>query len=98
MHSATMRYFFKEDRFDEACELWRRTILEPARRAPGMVVIQFFTARPNALAIGCWESEERAKEFMATGVFARFTEAAEGMMDKPPVPERWKLDSYAQGV
>jgi pentatricopeptide repeat protein len=98
MHSAMMRYFFREDRYDEACELWRKTILEPARKAPGMVVIQFYTARPNALAIGCWESEESARDFMATGVFAKFTELSEGMMERKPIAERWKLDSYAQGV
>ena len=52
MYTATMRYTFTERGFEDGCALWKTLVLERAKTAPGMVRMQFLTAKPIALAIG----------------------------------------------
>ena len=69
MYTATMQYQFKDDAFDQACEIWNREILEHAKSQAGFVRMQLLTARPRALAIGTWEDNQHARAFMETGAF-----------------------------
>lgn len=97
MYTATMRYEFKEDAFDEACGLWRTTVLEEAKKAPGLVRIQLLTAKPAALAIGTWKEKSFAEDFMRTGVFKRLMEKLRPLCASEPKSEIWKLDQFIEG-
>lgn len=94
MYTATMRYQFHEDAFDEACALWRTTVLDEAKKAPGLIRMQFLTAKPVALAIGTWREKSFAEDFMRTGVFKRLMERLKAKNAAEPKSELWTLDSF----
>jgi len=89
-----MRYVFKEWNFDEACALWRTIVLAEAKKAPGLVRMEFLTSSPQAMAIGIWEEKANAESFMRTGVFKRLMEKLSGMIVADPKAEQWELDSF----
>lgn len=94
MYTATMRYKFKPEMFEVACGFWRNLVLEQAKKAPGLVRMEFLVAKPFALAIGTWEDKSFAEEFMQTGVFKRLLESLVGLTDAEPKAEIWSLDSF----
>lgn len=96
MYTATMRYHFKAEFFEPACGVWKNIVLEEAKKAPGLVRMQFLTNKPYALAIGTWEDKSYAEAFMQTGVFKRLMEHLLNMTMKKPEPELWELDSFFQ--
>ncbi len=96
MYTATMVYSFKEPSFDAACEIWKNEILEHARSQPGFVRMQLLAARPRAMAIGTWESNQAARAFMETGVFKQLMSRLQPMIDGQPQQTIWELRYYVQ--
>jgi quinol monooxygenase YgiN len=94
MYTATMRYTFTEGSFEKGCALWKTTVLEEAKKAEGLVRMQFLVAAPQALAIGTWKEKKYAEAFMKTGVFKRLMEQLKGLTASEPKSEIWELDSY----
>ncbi len=97
MYTATMRYTFTERGFEDGCALWKTLVLERAKTAPGMVRMQFLTAKPIALAIGTWRAKADAEAFMRTGVFKELTATLGPLLESQPVPELWELSAFAEG-
>ena len=95
MYTATMAYHFKDEAFDQACEIWRDEILEHARAQKGFVRMQFLTARPRALAIGTWEESRYARAFMETGAFKEMMGRLQGMTTEQPQKAIWDLMYFA---
>ncbi len=91
MYTATMMYAFKEEAFDQACEIWRDEVLEHARTQKGFIRMQFLTARPKALAIGTWEDNVHARAFMQTGVFKRLMGRLQQLVSEQPEQTIWDL-------
>jgi hypothetical protein len=96
-YSATMKYVFKPEGFDEGCRLWKVMILEKAAHAEGMVRMQLLEARPAALAVGIWKEKSYAQAFMQTGVFRELRDKIEPLLAEQPVPEHWELAEYREG-
>ena len=96
MYTATVLYEFKEDAFQEACEIWERDILDLAARQPGFVRMQLLTAPPRAMAMGTWEDPSCAQAFMQTGVFRDLLEKLAPLMTNEPRPEIWDLRCFRQ--
>ena len=95
MYTATMQYQFKEEAFDQACEIWKGEILEQAKTHEGFVRMQFLTARPKALAIGTWEDNQHARAFMETGAFKTLMAKLKPLVDGQPQQAIWDLKYYA---
>ena len=96
MYTATMLYHFKEESFDEACEIWKTEVMEHACRQPGFVRMQLLVARPNALAMGTWEANADARRFMETGVFKRLLDRLSSMVIASPEQTIWDLKYFVQ--
>lgn len=96
MYTATMLYRFKEESFEEACEIWKNEVMEHARSQPGFVRMQFLVARPNALAIGTWEEHAHARKFMETGVFKRLLDRLSSLVVANPEQRIWELKYFVQ--
>ena len=94
MYTATMRYEFSDEWFERAVSIWRETVFERAKEAPGLVRMQLLSRRPTALAIGTWKEKRFAEDFMKTGVFKELTERLERALASQPKPELWELDSF----
>ncbi|MBN2830508.1 MAG: hypothetical protein JXR56_09340, partial [Candidatus Cloacimonetes bacterium] len=70
MFSTTMRYRFKPGTVSEAAEIWKNTIFNPALLRDGIVALELLiNDNDEALAIGIWDDEKYAQEFMRTGIF-----------------------------
>ena len=96
MYTATMLYRFKDESFDEACEIWKSEVMEHARSQPGFVRMQFLVARPQALAMGTWEDNTHARQFMETGVFKRLLARLSSFVVASPEQTIWDLKYFAQ--
>ena len=96
MYTATIEYTFKEDRFDEACEIWEKSVLTLASKQQGFVRMQFLTAPPKALAMGTWQDPSFAQAFMQTGVFKDLLEQLQPMLEGDPRSKIWDLAYFAQ--
>jgi len=96
MYTATMLYYFKEEVFDEACEIWKNEIIEHAKTQPGFVRMQLLVARPNALAMGTWQDASHARRFMETGAFKRLLARLSGMVTADPEQTLWDLKYFAE--
>ena len=96
MYTASMLYHFKEDAFDQACEIWKNEVMEHARGQPGFIRMQFLVARPNAMALGTWDDNEHARRFMETGVFKRLLEKLSTMVAASPQQTIWDLRYFAE--
>ncbi|MCF7910911.1 MAG: antibiotic biosynthesis monooxygenase [Candidatus Cloacimonetes bacterium] len=96
MYTSTMRYEFKIDKFAEACEIWENKVLALAAKQPGFVRMQFLVQPDKgiALAIGTWESQIAAQNFMKTGVFKDLLEDLKDFSLSQPQPEIWVLKYY----
>lgn len=97
MYTATMRYTFTEEGFAKGCSLWQSEVLDKAKTAPGMVRMQFLTAKPAALAIGTWRAKTDAEAFMQTGVFKDLMAKLGPLLAKQPEPELWELEAFTEG-
>lgn len=97
MYTATMRYTFTEEGFAKGCALWQSKVMDKAKAAPGMVRMQFLTAKPNALAIGTWRDKSDAEAFMRTGVFKDLMALLAPLLARQPEPELWELEAFAEG-
>lgn len=95
MYTATMIYTFREEAFDQACELWRDEILDQAKTQEGFIRMQFLVARPKALAIGSWEDNLHARAFMQSGAFKRLMEKIGPLISEQPQQAIWDLKYYA---
>ncbi len=95
MYTATMLYHFRDESFDEACEIWNDQILKHASTQPGFVRMQLLTAKPKALAIGTWEDSLHARTFMETGVFKLLMRKLHGLIAEQPQQTIWDLRFYA---
>jgi quinol monooxygenase YgiN len=91
-----MAYHFKDESFDQACEIWRNEILDHAKSQEGFVRMQLLTARPQALAIGTWEDNGYARAFMETGVFKALMGKLKAMVAESPQQTIWDLKYFAQ--
>lgn len=98
MYTATMRYQFKSDKFEKACEIWEKEVLAQAGKQPGFVRMQFLIdkTRSTALAIGTWESQLAAQNFMKTGVFKRLLAELKDISIEQPQPEIWEEKYYSE--
>jgi heme-degrading monooxygenase HmoA len=96
MYTATMLYRFKEESFDEACEIWKSEVMEHARTQAGFIRMQLLVARPNAMAVGTWEDNAHARRFMETGVFKRLLARLSSMVVSSPEQTIWDLKYFAQ--
>ena len=96
MYTATMLYHFREEAFDEACEIWKTEVMERAQSQPGFVRMQFLVSRPNAMALGTWEGNAHARRFMETGVFKRLLARLSGMVASSPEQTIWDLKYFAE--
>jgi quinol monooxygenase YgiN len=96
MYTATMVYHFKDDSFDNACEIWKHEIIEHAAAQQGFVRMQFLVARPRAMAIGTWVDNDAARRFMETGVFKRLMAQVQGMVVEQPHQTVWDLKYFAE--
>lgn len=94
MYTATMRYEFTDEGFDRGVSIWRETVFERAKAAPGLVRMQLLARKPVALAIGTWKEKRFAEDFMKTGVFKELTEGLAPALASQPKPELWELDSF----
>ncbi len=94
MYTATMRYEFSDEWFERGVSIWRETVLERAKEAPGLVRMQLLARKPVALAIGTWKEKSLAEDFMKTGVFKELTERLSPALASQPRPETWELDSF----
>ena len=95
MYTATMVYQFKEESFDQACEIWKSEILDHAQSQRGFVRMQFLAARPQAMAIGTWEDNLHARAFMETGAFKKLMERLQTMIEGQPRQSIWDLKYFA---
>ncbi len=96
MYTATMLYRFKEESFDEACEIWKSEVMEHARAQPGFIRMQLLVARPAAMALGTWEDTSYARRFMETGVFKRLLARLSSMVASSPEQTIWDLRYFAE--
>jgi quinol monooxygenase YgiN len=96
MYTATMFYHIKAEYFEEVCDIWNKEIMEHAKVQPGFVRMQFLVSKPDALAIGTWNSQADAQAFMGTGVFKDLMKTIEPMLVKRPEPKIWDLKFYAE--
>ncbi|HVO40025.1 MAG TPA: hypothetical protein VMV03_13425 [Spirochaetia bacterium] len=96
MYTATMLYHFKEEAFDEACEIWKNEVMEHAKSQPGFIRMQLLTARPNAMALGTWLDNDAARRFMETGVFKRLLARLTDMVSSRPEQTIWELKYFAE--
>jgi heme-degrading monooxygenase HmoA len=96
MYTATMRYSFKPEYFEEACRIWNEEVMQHAKGQKGFVRMQFLVRPPEAMAIGTWETHEDAQNFMQTGVFVQLMKKTEHMQSIKPRPEIWDLKYFEQ--
>jgi heme-degrading monooxygenase HmoA len=96
MYTATMLYRFKDESFDEACEIWKNEVMEQARSQPGFVRMQLLVARPQAMAMGTWEDNAHARQFMETGVFKRLLARLASLVVANPEQTIWDLKYFEQ--
>lgn len=96
MYTATMLYHFRDEAFDEACEIWKSEVMEHAKSQPGFVRMQFLTARPDAMALGTWLDNDHARRFMETGVFKRLLARLTDMVSSRPEQTIWELKYFAE--
>ncbi len=96
MYTATMLYHFKEESFEQACEIWKNEIMDHAKSQPGFIRMQFLAAKPNALALGTWEDNAHARRFMETGVFKNLRARLSDMLASSPEQTIWDLKYFAQ--
>lgn len=89
MFTAIMKFHFKDELFERGCALWLGIIPDAARNQPGCVQIQFLTSKPYALAIGTWEKNDYAQEFMKTGIFDRLLATLKETLAEQPEPSVW---------
>ena len=94
MYTTTVAYEFKTDFYQEACEIWREYIMEPARKADGLIRIQFLTAAPKAMAIGTWKHSSYAETFMKTGAAKIFFDKITPFLDNKSMPQKWELTYF----
>lgn len=97
MYSATMKYIFKPEGFEEGCRLWKELILDKAAHAEGMVRMQFFKSAPSALAVGTWKEKSYAEAFMQTGAFRELRQKIGPLLAEAPQSEHWELAEYREG-
>jgi len=97
MYSATMKYVFKPEGFEEGCRLWKELIFDRAAHAEGMVRMQFFKSAPAALAVGTWKKKFYAEAFMQTGVFRELRQKIARLLAEEPIPEHWEPAGYCEG-
>jgi quinol monooxygenase YgiN len=97
MYTATMQYLFRDEAFDQACEIWKTEILEHAQSHAGFVRMQFLTARPKAMAIGTWEDNKHARAFMETGAFKALMAKLQPLVVGQPEQTIWDLRYFASG-
>ncbi|MCI1208929.1 MAG: hypothetical protein LKF96_05735 [Treponema sp.] len=97
MYTATMKYVFKPDGFEEGCRLWKELVLGKAATAEGMVRMQLLESAPAALAIGTWTEKSAAERFMRTGVFRELRQKIDSLLAVQPEPEHWTLTEYREG-
>jgi len=95
MYTATILYHFKQENFDQACEIWKNEVMEHAKAQPGFVRMQFLVDQPKALAIGTWEDGGYARKFMETGVFKRLLARVTNMVTADPEQTIWDLKYFA---
>ncbi|MCF7919657.1 MAG: antibiotic biosynthesis monooxygenase [Candidatus Cloacimonetes bacterium] len=98
MYTATMRYYFKAEYFEQACEVWNSVVMSLARKQPGFIRMQFLVNKEEAvaLAIGTWKTKEDAWNFMKTGVFKELLTDLGTLSVKTPEPEIWNLKYFGE--
>ena len=97
MINAIMTYHFKLETLDESVTLWKEMIGEKIKIQPGFIRVQFYVQEDGtALAIGSWEDQSHADDFMKTGIFAELLKALEGKMTRPPQGKPYALAYFEQ--
>jgi len=97
MYTAVMEYHFKKESFVDACETWNNEVIKLAKEQPGFVRMQFMIRDGEyALAIGTWEKQEDAQNFMKTGIFKDLLEKFADILVETPTPAIWDTIYYAE--
>jgi quinol monooxygenase YgiN len=95
MFSTSMRYKFKPGKAEEAAEIWKNTIFNPAIVREGIVALEFMiNEHDEALAIGIWEKQEFAQAFMQTGIFKTLLQDLDEFLLEQPEGEHWTLTAF----
>ncbi|MDA3852542.1 MAG: hypothetical protein PF447_14925 [Spirochaetaceae bacterium] len=97
MYTATMEYIFNEKDEVEISNLWKDQVLVEAEKQPGFIRTFWLVQPGKAMAIGCWEKEIDAKNFMLTGVFKKLIKEIQPYLLENPEPRVWDLKSFSQG-
>ncbi len=95
MYVATMTYYFKRDRLDEACEKWYEVVLSKLVEKEGFAGGMLLT-RPDgrALGIGFWDDRKFADEVMTSGIMKTLMEDLGDYMEKNPHHEDYEVKYY----
>jgi len=96
MYTATMEYAFQESNKNQICTLWRNQVLKLAEKQPGFIRMQFLCSKTHAMAIGTWEDESYAQDFMKTGVFVKLMERFATLLTEDPRPRIWELKYFSE--
>ncbi len=97
MYHAMMNYYFKPECMEDGFQKWRSGVAHIIGKQPGFIRVQFYEgADGHALAIGTWESEKDAENFMKTGVFANLLESFDGMLADKPYGRPYKLRYFEE--
>lgn len=96
MYTATMEYSFLETNREKICQIWKDKVLKEAEQQPGFVRMQFLCAKTHAMAIGTWQEESNAQDFMKTGVFVKLMEDLSALLTEEPRPRIWELKYFSE--
>jgi hypothetical protein len=92
VYVAVMRYHFREESLERACEIWKEAVLERATGREGFIRAFIMTGTGGkALAVGMWEDKRYADEFMKTGVFKELLSDFTDMMVANPEHEAYEM-------
>ncbi len=94
MYTATMRYQFKPEFFEDGIKAWKRIVFEEAKKAEGLVRMQLLRGSGEMLAVGTWKAKPYAEAFMKTGVFKKLTEEIADKKMAEPVSDIWSLECF----
>ncbi|HON29327.1 MAG TPA: hypothetical protein PLA64_13585, partial [Mesotoga infera] len=97
MYVATMKYRFVEGSMENACQIWRRAVLERAVLQKSFIR-GFIMTSPSgrAIAVGMWEDKSFADEFMKTGVYKELLSNFSSMLVSNPVHEAYEMKYYLE--
>ncbi|MCF7941409.1 MAG: hypothetical protein K9M84_07345 [Spirochaetia bacterium] len=90
MFTAALRYTCRAGCVQQAATIWEEIAGRPAAAQDGLIHMQLLMQGQTLLALGVWEDQHFAQQYMQTGVFSRLMEGLGGLLEGDPVPESWE--------